>query len=103
MSARRSAGLTALPKHADADADAGAKEITLRLEGFAYQALCDEAARMKVPNGELARFCVLYYLADIDSGRIAHSIPGPPEQGGPPVTVGDRDLPSKDSYKPAAA
>jgi hypothetical protein len=45
--------------------------LTLRLEGFVSQAVLDESARMGVSGEELASFSILYYLADVDSGRIA--------------------------------
>lgn len=45
--------------------------MTVRLEGFAADALDEEASRLGVGTDELASFSVLYYLADIDSGRIA--------------------------------
>jgi hypothetical protein len=51
------------------------KSLTLRLDGFACDALEEEAARLDVPVDELARFALLYYLADLDSGRIARELP----------------------------
>jgi hypothetical protein len=45
--------------------------ITLRLGDFACEALAEESARLGVSREELASFSVLYYLADLDSGRIA--------------------------------
>ena len=44
------------------------------LEGFAWETLDEEAAREGITMDELITFSVLYYLADIDSGRIARRI-----------------------------
>jgi hypothetical protein len=46
----------------------------LPLDGFAREALEQEARRMGVSPGEVMTFAVLYYLADLDSGRIAREI-----------------------------
>jgi hypothetical protein len=45
--------------------------LTLQLDGFAYETIDEEAARQGVAMEELVTFAVLYYLADVDSGRIA--------------------------------
>jgi hypothetical protein len=50
----------------------------LRLDGFAWEAVEEESDRLGVSVEELARFSVLYYLADLDSGRIARRIPDTP-------------------------
>jgi hypothetical protein len=55
----------------------GARRVVLRLDRFAGAALEQESANLGVPVEELARFAVLYYLADLDSGRIARPIPPP--------------------------
>jgi hypothetical protein len=52
----------------------GIRELSVRLDGFACEALEQESARLGVPVEELASFAVLYYLADVDSGRIARRI-----------------------------
>lgn len=49
------------------------RSVTLRLGGFAWEAIDDEAARAGSSTEELIAFSVLYYLADVDSGRIARS------------------------------
>jgi hypothetical protein len=54
-----------------------ARRLTLRLDGFAWRALGEEADRLKVSVHDLASFAVLYYLADRDSGRIARRLPKP--------------------------
>ena len=46
----------------------------LTLEGFAWETLDEEAAREGITTDELVTFSVLYYLADVDSGRIARRI-----------------------------
>jgi hypothetical protein len=46
----------------------------LQLDGFAREAIDEEAARLGVPVDELVSFSVLYYLADLDSGRVARQI-----------------------------
>lgn len=48
--------------------------MTLTLEGFAREAIEEESARLGVSVEEFATFAVLYYLADIDSGRISRQI-----------------------------
>jgi hypothetical protein len=49
--------------------------LTLRLHGFAWDALQEEATRGGLSAEELVAFSVLYYLADVDSGRVARAIP----------------------------
>ncbi len=48
--------------------------MTLALEGFARESVEEEAIRLGVPVQELVSFAVLYYLADVDSGRIARQV-----------------------------
>jgi hypothetical protein len=67
--------------------DVAERSLTLSLEGFAWQALDDEAAREGLTVEELITFSVLYYLADVDSRRIARRIskspyPYPPNDAG---------------------
>ena len=50
------------------------RSVTVRLEGFAAEAVGEEADRLGVSADELVNFSVLYYLADVDSGRIARQI-----------------------------
>jgi hypothetical protein len=49
--------------------------VALPLDGFAWRELQRESQRNDVPPSELASFAILYYLADVDSGRIARRIP----------------------------
>ncbi len=51
------------------------RRLTIGLEPFAWEALEQESAKLKVSIEELASFAVLYYLADGDSGRIARRLP----------------------------
>jgi hypothetical protein len=59
--------------------------VTLRLGGFAWEAIDDEAARAGATAEELIVFSVLYYLADADSGRISRS--AYPRLGDDPVAA----------------
>jgi len=52
----------------------GDRGVSLRLEGFAWESIEQESARLGVPVDELVSFAVLYYLADVDSGRISRRI-----------------------------
>lgn len=54
------------------------RHVTLELEGFAAEAIDEEADRLGVTVDELVSFSVLYYLADMDSGRIARRIASSP-------------------------
>jgi hypothetical protein len=49
--------------------------LALQLGDFACAALAEESARLGVSCEELARFSVMYYLADRDSGRVARLHP----------------------------
>jgi hypothetical protein len=49
--------------------------VTLRLDGFAWEAIDEEVARVGATSEELITLSVLYYLADLDSGRIARESP----------------------------
>ena len=44
-------------------------------DGFVQQALAEECATLGVTEDELVGFAVLYYLADLDSGRTARPLP----------------------------
>jgi hypothetical protein len=50
------------------------RSIELHLDAFARDALDSESARLGVSAEELLTFSLLYYLADVDSGRIAREI-----------------------------
>ena len=51
--------------------------LTLNLDEFAYRTIEQESVKLGVSVEEFAIFGVLYYLADIDSGRISRRIPAP--------------------------
>jgi hypothetical protein len=44
---------------------------TIELSDFAWSALTKEAERQEVPLEDLLAHAALYYLADLDSGRVA--------------------------------
>lgn len=52
------------------------RTVSLTLDTFAWEALRLESGRLGVSEQELAAFAIAYYLADLDSGRIARSITG---------------------------
>jgi hypothetical protein len=61
---------------------ASERDLTLRLDGFAWEAITEESARLGVPVEELISFAVLYYLADADSGRLSRDIAASPFPAG---------------------
>ena len=48
-----------------------AREVTVRLDKETWQALHAEADRQDVSAADLTRHAVLYFLADVDGGRVA--------------------------------
>jgi len=69
--------LSALPSALSAQDDPaldGDGSVSLRLEGFAWESIQSESERLGVGVEELVGFAVMYYLADLDSGRIARRI-----------------------------
>jgi len=48
--------------------------VTVELDGFAHDRLEAEAASQGVTLEELVRHAVMYYLADLDSDRIARRV-----------------------------
>lgn len=71
---------TANRRPSDAEDDRGEQLLTLRLDEFAWKATEEESTRLGVSARELATFALLYYLADLDSGRVARDIPAPSPQ-----------------------
>jgi hypothetical protein len=63
-----------LPEHEAPARGALGSDPTLALDGFAREAVEQEAERLGISASELVTFAVLYYLADLDSGRIARRI-----------------------------
>lgn len=53
----------------------GRRTLALRLDHFAWEALSEQAAELETSVDELVAFSVLYYLADLDSKRIARKLP----------------------------
>ncbi len=51
------------------------RKLTLNLDAFAWKALTEQSNELGVSVEELASFSVLYYIADLDSKRIARRIP----------------------------
>jgi hypothetical protein len=52
--------------------------LQLPLDEFTREALVLESERLGVPGEELAMFAIAYYLADLNSGRVARRIVGEP-------------------------
>jgi hypothetical protein len=65
---------------AGAEAPLPPAAVTLPVDGIAYQELTRESERHGISPSELASFAILYYLADVDSGRIARRIAGVPRR-----------------------
>jgi hypothetical protein len=54
----------------------GEQAVTLHLDDFAWETIEEQSAELGVSVEELATHALLYYLADLDSGRIARQAPG---------------------------
>jgi hypothetical protein len=55
---------------------------TIELSDFAWTALSTEAERQDVPLEDLLTHAALYYLADLDSGRVAARVFRPEQVDG---------------------
>lgn len=53
------------------------RELRVELDLFTHEVLEQESARLEISVEEFVRFAALYYLADLDSGRIARHLPSP--------------------------
>lgn len=53
----------------------GVQTLTLQLDGFAWETIAEQSAQMGVSVEELATHAIMYYVADLDSGRIARRVP----------------------------
>jgi hypothetical protein len=53
------------------DVDRPASTLSVRLDDATWAALAEEAKRQGVPEETLAVHAVLYFLADLESGRLA--------------------------------
>ncbi len=51
------------------------RELRVELDAFTHEVVEQEAARLETSAEEFVRFATLYYLADLDSGRIARHLP----------------------------
>lgn len=61
--------------NARVSAPASLRQLRLNLDSFAWEAITEESQRLGISVEEIANFSVLYYLADLDSGRISRKIP----------------------------
>jgi hypothetical protein len=59
----------------------GERTVTLRMEGFAWEAIEQQCDAAGVSVEEFLVFSALYYLADVDSGRVARQIARSPYPG----------------------
>ena len=57
-----------------ATASRGAADLTVRLDRETWEALQEEAERQDVSAADLVRHAVLYFLADLDSGRVTERL-----------------------------
>jgi hypothetical protein len=53
--------------------DRETRQLALSLDSFSWQGLELESTRLGVPVEELIGFAIVYYLADLDSGRVART------------------------------
>ena len=51
------------------------RSLAVSLRPFAWEALELESARLGTSEEELVAYAVAYYLADLDSGRVARELP----------------------------
>jgi hypothetical protein len=58
--------------------------LGLELDAFGREMLAQQCTELGVSEEELIRFALLYYLADLDSGRVARRIPDTTVAPGPP-------------------
>lgn len=49
--------------------------LVLELDTFAWETLTEQSVELGVPIDELVAFSVQYYIADLDSNRIARTLP----------------------------
>jgi hypothetical protein len=55
-----------------------AQRVELELDAFGREMLEQQCVEFGVSEEEFVRFALLYYLADLDSGRISRRIPRAP-------------------------
>lgn len=73
--------ITGAPAESPSGHDA-ARALTVAMDAFGWQAAEEESERLGVSLEDLVAFAVLYYLADLDSGRVARRITGSPYRDG---------------------
>jgi hypothetical protein len=73
--------ITGTPAKTQPGGDAG-RGLVLPMDEFAWEAVEEESARLGVSAEDLVAFAVLYYLADLDSGRVARRISASPYRPG---------------------
>jgi hypothetical protein len=56
-------------------AEAPTRSLAVSLQPFAWEALALESGRLGVSEEELVAYAIAYYLADLDSGRVARELP----------------------------
>jgi hypothetical protein len=76
------------------------RSVMMSLDDRTWQALNEEAAREGLTVEELVTFSALYYLADLDSGRIARRVSLSPYPG---PTSGELEPQARITRPPAAA
>ena len=63
--------------------------LEVRLDRFVQEALSGECERQGLTSQELVEFAIAYYLADLDSGRIARRVPPRPDADPVPDSTPD--------------
>ena len=72
--ADRDRGRPAWPVPPSATAPREGSDVTVRLDNETWDAVHEEAERQGVSAADLTRHAVLYFLADVDSGRVARRL-----------------------------
>ena len=63
-----------VPRHSVDNAERDRALVEVELDGRTWSELADEAARQQVASAELAAHALLYFLADIHSGRVSATL-----------------------------
>jgi hypothetical protein len=76
-----------LQEHPDSHSKRGEGEddgcaLSVQLDRFAWSEIELEAKRQGVSVDELARYALMYYLADLDRGAVSRRVPPRPSGGG---------------------
>lgn len=53
------------------------------MDGFGWSELELQSRQLGVSESELVRFALMYYLADVDSGRVARALADGPSTAAP--------------------